>query len=130
MRAQARELAFTLIFERLFVKEVSYDEEFFALLKKEEDKEFANQIISAFEENREEITNLISSHLVGYEIDRVYKVDLALLYTACVELKYFETPFQVVVNEIIELAKRYSTDKSSRFVNGVLSAILKGLNKA
>lgn len=129
MRAQARELAFTLIFERLFVKEASYDEEFFALLKKDEDREFANSIIKAFEENRENLSNLISNKLVGYELDRVYKIDLALLYTACSEIMYIKTPYQVVVNEIVELAKKYSTEKSSRFVNGVLSSILKELTK-
>ena len=128
MRKQARELAFKLIFERLFVKEnYSFDEEFFALLKKEEDKEFSKNLISTFEKNREELTSIISSHLVGYEIDRVYKVDLAILYLACTELSYFDTPFKIVVNEAVEIAKLYSTEKSSRFVNGVLSSILKDL---
>lgn len=126
MRSQARELAFKLIFERLFVKEnYTFDEEFFALLKKEENKEFSKQLVLKFEENKEKLTNLISSHLIGYEIDRVYKVDLAILYLACTELKYFETPSAIVVNEAVELAKKYSTLKSSKFVNGVLSSILK-----
>lgn len=130
MRSQARELAFKLIFERLFVKETySFDEEFFALIKKEEDKEFSKKLVLIFEENKEGLTSLISSHLVGYEIDRVYKIDLAILYLACTELNYFDTPLKIVVNEAVELAKNYSTEKSSRFVNGVLSAILKDLNK-
>ena len=130
MRAQARELAFKLIFERLFVKEnYTFDEEFFASLKKDEDKEFSKQLVLKFEENKASMANLISSHLVGYELDRVYKIDLAVLYLACTELSYFETPLKIVVNEAVELAKQYSTEKSSRFVNGVLSAILKDLNK-
>ena len=128
MRAQARELAFKLIFERLFVKDnYTFDEEFFALLKKDEDKEFSKKLVLAFEENKTDLTQLISSHLIGYEIDRVYKIDLALLYLACTELKHFETPFQIVINEVVELAKIYSTEKSSRFINGVLSSILKDL---
>ena len=130
MRTQARELAFKLIFERLFVKEnYSFDEEFFASLKKEVNKEFSKQLVLSFENHKEELSNLISSHLVGYEIDRVYKVDLAILYIACTEISYFETPFQIVINEAVELAKHYSTIKSSRFVNGVLSSIVKDLNK-
>ena len=53
MRAKARELAFQLIFERLFVKEnYTLDEEFFALLKKQEDKDFAKNIVIKFENNR------------------------------------------------------------------------------
>ena len=130
MRAQARELAFQLIFERLFVKEnYTFDEEFFALLKKEEDKEFSKQLVLSFEENKEELSKLISSHLVGYEIDRVYKVDLAILYLASCELTHFETPHQIVINEAVEIAKQYSTIKSSKFVNAVLSAILKDIKK-
>ena len=130
MRTQARELAFKLIFERLFVKEnYTFDEEFFASIKKEENKEFSKQLVLKFEDHKEELSALISSHLVGYEIDRVYKIDLALLYLACTEIKYFETPFKIVVNECVELAKNYSTVKSSRFINGVLSSIIKNEDK-
>ncbi len=129
MRAKARELAFQLIFERLFVKEnYTLDEEFFALLKKQEDKDFAQSIVNKFEENREELSNIITSHLVGYEIGRVYKVDLALIYEALTEIFYLETPYQIAINEAIELAKRYSTEKSKRFINGVLSSIIKDKN--
>lgn len=129
MRAKARELAFQLIFERLFVKEnYTLDEEFFALLKKQEDKDFAKSIVAKFEENREALSNVVSSHLVGYEIDRVYKVDLALVYEALTEIFYLETPYQIAINETIELSKRYSTEKSKRFINGVLSSIIKDKN--
>ena len=129
MRAKARELAFQLIFERLFVKEnYTLDEEFFALLKKQEDKDFAKSIVAEFEENREALSNVVSSHLVGYEIDRVYKVDLALVYEALTEIFYLETPYQIAINETIELSKRYSTEKSKRFINGVLSSIIKDKN--
>jgi len=96
-------------------------------LKKEEDKEFSKKLVLTFEKHKEELTNLISSHLVGYEIGRVYKVDLAILYLACAEISYLQTPYKIVVNEAVELAKVYSTEKSSRFVNGVLSSILKDL---
>ena len=130
MRSQAREIAFQLIFERLFVKD-SYiqDEEFFAPLKKSEDQEFAKSLIRAFDDNRESLTEIISSKLIGYEIDRVYKVDLAILYLATAELTYFQTPHQIVINEAVELAKKFSTEKSSRFVNGVLSSIVNKVNK-
>lgn len=126
MRTKARELAFQLIFERLFVKEnYTLDEEFFASLKKQEDKDFGIGIVKLFEEHKEELSNIISSHLVGYEIDRVYKVDLALVYEALTEINYLETPYQIAINEAVEFSKRYSTEKSSRFINGVLSAIIK-----
>lgn len=126
MRTKARELAFQLIFEKLFVKEsYLYDEEFFVELKKQEDKDFAFKIIKAFDENRNDLSSIISSHLVGYEIGRVYKVDLALIYEALVEIFYLDVPHQIAINEVVELSKKYSTEKSKRFINGVLSAIMK-----
>ena len=129
MRNLARELAFKLIFERLFVKEhYTFDEEFFASLKRSEDIEFSKNIVLSFEQNKEIMTNLISSNLIGYEIDRVYKTDLALLYEALTEILYLQTPYQIAVNEVLNLAKKYSTEKSSRFINGVLSSIIKKLN--
>ena len=129
MRALARELAFQLIFERLFVKDNFSDEEFFVSLKKEEDINFAKEILTSFENNRQQIKDIISSHLVGYEIDRVYKVDLAILCEALTEILFIKTPYKIVVNEAVELAKKFSTEKSSKFVNGVLSSILKSLDK-
>ena len=125
MRKDARELAFKLIYERLFVKEdYTLDEEFFASLKKEEDKIFAKQILNEFEKNKNELDNVISSKLIGYELSRVYKIDLSLIYEALTEILYIQTPPQVAVNEVLNLAKIYSTEKSSKFINGVLSSII------
>ncbi len=126
MRSFAREIAFKLIFERLFVKNnYTFDEEFFASLKKEEDKDFAKNIVIKFENNREFLMTLISNNLIGYEIDRVYKTDLALMLEALTEVYYLQTPTQIAINEVLNLAKKYSTEKSSRFINGVLSSIIK-----
>lgn len=126
MRNDARELAFQLIYERLFVKEY-FDEEFFAALTKEEDADFAKSIVKNFEDNKNELEKIVSKHLIGYELDRVYKVDLALIYEALTEILYNKTPKQVAINEVVNLAKKFSTEKSSRFVNGVLSSIIKDL---
>ncbi len=130
MRTQARELAFQLIFERLFVKNsYTLDEEFFSTLNKKEDKDFAKELLENFQNNQNELKELVSSNLVGYEIDRVYKIDLALIYLALTEIKFIGTPFQIVINEVLTLAKRFSTPKSNKFINGVLSSILKDLQK-
>lgn len=126
MRTEAREKAFQLIFERLFVKEnYGFDEEFFASLKKDEDKNFAKEIIDKFAVNQVDLQEVVEKNLVNYDISRVYKVDLALIYLALTEINYCQTPPQVAINETLELAKRFSTEKSSRFINGVLSSILK-----
>lgn len=126
MRSKSRELAFQLIFERLFTEsEKAFDEEFFVSLKKEEDVKFCKQIVNEFCKNRKELEKIVSENLIGYELSRVYKVDLALIFEAICEIKYISSPTAVVINEVVELAKKYSTEKSSRFVNGVLSAICK-----
>ncbi len=128
MRTKARELAFQLIFERLFTEnDRVFDEEFFVSLNKEEDKNFCKQIVNEFSSHKNELEKLVSENLIGYEIDRVYRVDLALIYEAITEIKYLSSPIAVVINEVVELAKNYSTEKSARFVNGVLSAICKKL---
>lgn len=128
MRRQAREVAFQTIFANLFISQ-NEDEEVFASLKKKEDLDFAKQIISEFFTHREEVALLIEKNLVGYELSRIYKTDLALLYLAVTELNYIGTPKQVAINETLEIAKKYSTDKSAKFINGVLSAIVKESNK-
>ena len=70
--------------------------------------------------------DIIKDNIEGYELDRIYKVDLAILVLAIYELKFENsTPDKVVLNEAIELSKKYSTDKSFSFINGVLAKILK-----
>ena len=127
MRTQARELAFKLKFERLFVQENNtFDEEFFAVIKQEENREFAKSLVLSFEQNREEISKIVESKLIDYDLNRVYKVDLALIYLAVTEINYIKTPAPIVINEVVELSKSFSTEKSKGFIHGVLSAIIKG----
>ena len=128
MRREARELAFKLIFENEFNNvdvELSFMSELEEIKMSKEDGEFALTLFNLSKENKAEIENLISEKVVGYELNRLYKVDVALLKLAVAEIKYYkETPTAVVVNEILELAKKYSTDNSSKFLNGVLGALV------
>lgn len=126
MRKKAREIAFKSIYQNLFI-DLSQDElgQIFEDEKLEEDDDkFVFEIISNFKQNREELTKKIEENLKGYEISRVYKIDLALLYLALVEVDYIKTPNSVVINEVVELAKTYSTEKSPKFLNGVLSTLI------
>ncbi len=126
MRRDARVVAFEAIVSFLFASEPEI-EQLYQPLKKEEDVSFAKGIVGAFISNREEISSLIDKHLVGYEMSRVYKLDLAILYLALSEILYIKTPYQVAINEAVEIAKKYSTAKSASFINGVLSSIIKDL---
>ena len=66
----------------------------------------------------------IEAHLKNFEYDRVFKVDLALIYLALTEILYCKTPKAVAINEALELSKTYSTEKSSKFINGIVCAII------
>ena len=123
MRRDSRELAFKIIFEGFFNEE-PFDEDILSEIK-EKDKEFFFEILNAFEEHKDEIEKEIKTYLIDYKLERIYKVDLALLYVAATEIKYLKTPAPVAINEILELAKLYSTDNSPKFLNGVLSSFVK-----
>lgn len=128
MRKQARENAFKLIFEGLFHEcEKELSKENLTVLKKEEDVKFFEDIMSAFEANKEVLKTQIEENLKNYEYSRLFKIDLALVYLALTEIEYCETPKAVAINEALELAKKYSTEKSSKFINGLISAIIKSL---
>ena len=75
-----------------------------------------------------ECDQLITESTIRWQFSRLSPVDKSILRLGVYQLKYCpEIPAKVVINEAIELAKRYSTDKSGPFVNGVLDAVLKKL---
>ena len=123
-RKEARELAFKTIYSKFFNSEAKIETE--VEISNATDFEFTTQILNNFASHYQEINNLISSHLKGYTIERLYKIDLAILVLAIIELNYIkENPKQVIINEAVELAKKFSTDKSPKFINGVLADIVK-----
>ena len=71
------------------------------------------------------LQSAVASITRGYKLERIYKVDLAILIYAMYELSKGEIPTEICVNEAVELAKKFSTDKSDGFVNGVLAEYVK-----
>ena len=128
-RKVAREDCFKLIFEYQFLKlknEITLEEFFNDNDLMEEDKDYIKRVYDGMIEHKAEILDIIQKHLSGYVISRVYKVDLAILTLAVYELNYDkQLPSAVVINEAVEIAKKYSTDKSYSFINGVLASIVK-----
>ena len=117
-RIQSRENAFKIIYSRLFVNEES--------LPIDDADDFCLSTVSAFDKNYEEIKQKVADNLKGITIDRVYKIDLALIYEAITEIFYIkDSEYKVVINEVVELAKRYSTERSYTFINGFLAGLLK-----
>ncbi len=123
MRSTAREVVFKYIFSRNFNGE---DPSLYRALCEEyklkgESRIFCDKLLKAVISQHDETLKEISNLVVGYKLDRIYNADRCLLEMAIVELKNFDTPVPVVIDEAVVLAGTYSTDKSVDFVNGVLA---------
>lgn len=89
---------------------------------------FASDLYQIICTNMEKIDQEITKHAQHWDISRVALIDKNIMRMAICELLYFpDIPSKVSINEAIELAKKYSTDESAGFVNGILNAIFKQL---
>ncbi len=96
----------------------------------EESKEFVKSLTLLTIQHRDEYDEMIRQVVKNWEIDRIAVIDRLLIRIATCEMLHFpEIPPKVSINEVIEIAKRYSTDQSDKFINGVLDAILKKLKE-
>lgn len=93
----------------------------------EHEADYMNRMFEGVVANVEAIDDKLKPFLKGWTIDRVTRVDLAILRLAAYELMLDETPRGVVINEAVELANRYSTEKAGGFVNGVLGNLGRAL---
>ena len=129
-RSVARELAFKLLYQIEIQKEVNKEdiELFFDNneINSMQAKEYINDIVDGINKNSKEILENISKNLKqDWEIERVSKVNLALLKLEIYEIKYKELPYKVVINEVVELAKKYGEETSHSFINGILASVVK-----
>ena len=132
-RTETRELTFELLYSLEIQKneKSEYSEQIEMFLNEQEinqekAKTYINQTILGINENEEEILKLISQNLKEkWDISRVSKINITLLKLATYEIVYTELPYKVVVNEAVEIAKKYGDDTSPAFINGVLANIIK-----
>lgn len=93
---------------------------------KNDTSDFARNIIRIVCEQKEQLDIHLKSQLHNWDFSRVAVIDKILLRMALAELLYFEdVPAEVTLNEIIEISKTYSTERSGKFINGILDALLK-----
>ena len=96
------------------------------LASQDDVKEYILNICSKFKDNKDDVDKMISEFAFGWDIDRLFKIDRDILRIAIVELCYLkDAPHKVVIDEALELAKKYSTDDSPSFINGVLAGVVK-----
>lgn len=127
-RKKARENAFKCVFQIGFENEYNVSNMIKSLEDEinldENDKEYISSVVSGILTNLNEIDKYILSNLKNWTIDRISKIDLALLRLAIYEIKFDgSVPYKVSVNEAVELAKVYGDDKSQSFVNGLLAKV-------
>jgi N utilization substance protein B len=122
------------VLQALYAYEISREpieriiDEIVTLKSQREALAFAKELIHTVIEHQEEIDSTIKKKVANWEFNRIAVIDRILLEIGICELLYFEDiPPKVTINEAIEIAKRYSTEKSGQFINGVLDSLLADL---
>jgi len=129
-RSAAREEAFKLLYSLEIQKEDLVEQTEIYLeneeISDEKTKLYISDIVQGIENNIGNIEKKISENLKkDWKIERISKINLVLLKLAIYEIIYTETPYKVVINEVVELAKKYGDDTSPNFINGILASIVK-----
>jgi len=129
-RRRAREYALQILFQLDVTDSKSNDnlfEDFWENINEEDDvKEFAKDIVRGTRENIDTIDEIIKKAAEHWTIDRMAVVDRNILRAATYELLYRpDIPPSVTINEAIDISKKYSTEDSSSFINGILDKISK-----
>lgn len=129
-RTAIRELTFKLLYSTQIQHDNSEDQMNLFIenneIENNEAKEYIKTTVNGINENEERIIKIISQNLKAeWNIERISKVNLAILKLSIYEILYTETPYKVAINEAVELAKKYGEDTSSQFINGVLASVVK-----
>lgn len=138
MRKQSREVVFKMLFSYNFGQKdepQTYDEMLDVILqdlgldKQQLDLEYINTTFNAVVKNLDTLKDIVYSNVTGYASNRIFNADLIILVLAIYELKQKSIDNKIVISEALKLAKKYSTEKSIKFINGVLSAVVKEKNE-
>lgn len=130
-RSAMREYAFKLLYSLEMQKQENRQEQLELFIENNEIQskeaiEYLQDGIIGVEQNQTSIDEKIRENLKeGWKMERISKVDLAILRLAIYEIKYKKLPYKVAINEAVELAKKYGEDSSQNFVNGILASIVK-----
>jgi transcription antitermination protein NusB len=127
-RRKAREAALRALYQcdvgQCSIRDALFDVLESAELSKDH-KEYTETVARGVHEHLEQIDGLLTRYLIDWDLDRIACIDRNLMRLACFELLYIPTmPPAVTLNEAIEIAKKYSTAESGKFVNGVLGSVL------
>ena len=130
MRRIAREDVFKLVFEYTFLGAPNDGTLDLLLLDDgldDDDKAYINAAYRGILSGQDKLNGIISANLSGYKIERLYRPDYVVLLLAAYELTEKIAPAAVIINEAVTLSKKYGTEKSGSFVNGVLAKVVQSL---
>jgi N utilization substance protein B len=130
LRHKSREYALQMLFQWEMGKQepAKIENGFWANARAQKStREFANQLFENAAARTVELDPIISSHAQNWRIERISAIDRAILRLAISELRTSGTPAKVVLNESVELAKKFSSEEAAGFINGILDAVVKSM---
>lgn len=124
-RSELREIIMKVIYQTYILENTKNEYNLNDLIKEqiEVENEFVNSCVEGIINNQNEINKLANKYMNNWTIDRLNKVDKAILSLAIYELMYTDTPSVVAINEAIELSKKYSEEAVTKMLNGILDKI-------
>lgn len=125
-RSKLREIIITILYQKYIYesKNIAYKIEDIIKENLKIENSFVTEAVSYIDEHQKEINNLANKYMKDWNIDRLSKVDKAIISLGIYELTIADTPNVVAINEAIELSKKYSDEKVTKMINGVLDKIL------
>ncbi len=132
LRQKSREYALQMLFQWEMGKQEPprIEEGFWKNVRAQKStREFANQLFENAAARAAEIDPIISTHAKNWRIERMPAIDRAILRLSITELRTVGTPAKVVINEALELAKKFSSEEAAPFINGILDAALKSFTE-
>jgi len=125
-RSELREKIMTILYQFEMYKRTNYDYKIEDVIKENVNvsNEFVNEIVNGVLEKKDELDKVANSYLTDWTIDRLDNLGAVILRMGIFEIKYMDTPNIVVINEAIELAKKYSDDNVKKMINAVLDKII------
>ncbi len=124
-RSELREIIMKVIYQTYILENTKNEYDVNSLIKEqiEVENDFINNCVEGIIKNQKEINKLANKYMNNWTIDRLNKVDKAILSLAIYELMYTDTPSVVAINEAIELSKKYSEEAVTKMINGILDKI-------
>ncbi len=124
-RSELREIAMKVLYQVYIFQDSKTEYNVEELIKDqlEIDNDFVNELVYNIIDKQKEISKIANKYLVDWNINRLSKVDKAILSIGIYELLYTETPSVVAINEAIELSKKYSDEKVTKMLNATLDKI-------